>query len=324
VAVLAVARVAVGVQPPVVTGRMAVEQAYNDNVQQHIGAKREGAFITTLGGQLGWKDLRRTLLPREFDFNVQGHVYDSLSEFDYVELGPEGIYPLLWGTEWYAGYTFSPRRLLFDEDGDQPFYTEHIFTTGLRGKYLSRKQLRTQLLFEVEWDNFRAPNAGRTAFIPGLLWDARYRFALPLGLPIDWTPRVGVEYAEREARRDNYNRHVVSVEPGFDVRFPGGVMLRFRYERDWRDYTVGSAREAGAHGHNNNDFGRHDDIEEYRGWLAIPLPVEGLALGLRYRYRDGVFDAPNRKQPDGSRGVHEVFDVHEIGLEISYSHSLLP
>ncbi len=85
-----------------------------------------------------------------------------------------------------------------------------------------------------------------------------------------------------------------------------------RYERTLRDYTVGAAKD--GEGKHNRNFGRNDDIQQYQTWLTFPLPVlAGLSLGVRYRFREGVFDQPEREPKK------ETFDVHEIGLEVSYA-----
>lgn len=298
---------------------VAAEEAYNDNVQQHSAPNRDGDFITTLTAAAGWEKRPRGWLPSEFTLWTQGHTYQHFGAFDYVEIRPEGSYPLLFNTDFVLGYLFSPRRLLFEEEASDSrvFYREHVLTTGLRGKYGTNKQLRTQLLFRGTWDGYFGVDRDRDAWIPALEWDLGYRFPV-WNSGVDFTPRVGVRYAKRYARRDNFDRDAIHVVPGFDLRLPAGIMIRFRYERVRREYTVDAANDASDQ--RNNNFMRLDDYEQFHTGLTIPLPFrEGLALRPRYRFRHGVFDEPNRKDAQGHSGVQETFDVHETGLEVLYA-----
>ncbi len=297
-------------------GSVAVEQAYNDNVQQETAPNEDGDFITTMTAQVGWEKRKRGVLPSGFTLWTQGHVYLRFDDFNYVEIRPEGTYPLLWNTDFVLGYLYSPRRLLFEEEATaaRVFYREHAITAGVRGKFGGRKQLRTQLLFRGVWDGYFGEDRERDAWIPELVWGVSYRFAL-WDSRLEFSPRVGVEYAKRYARRDNFDRDVVEIVPGFDVRLPGGIAFRFRYQRVWRDYTVGALRD--PDNRRNNNFGREDAYDQFHTWVVIPLPFRaGLTVRPRYRFRQGVFDEPNRKV-NSHVGVREEFAVSETALEIA-------
>jgi hypothetical protein len=298
------------------SGAVRVEQAYNDNVEQQEGTARQGDAITSIGAHIGWTNPRRRRPPAALSLDVTGHVYADLSDFNYVEIQPEAVVPLWWRTDGIIGYRYSPRRLLFDEDGgDEVFYQDHVVTAGLRRKFGARRQWRSELRFEGEWTDYRSPDDERNAFAPGGVWDLRYRFDPLAGWTL--TPRTDVEYAARDARRENYDRNAVEVGPGLQIERPGGPVLRLRYAHTWRDYTVDAPR--GAAGRNNN-YRRDDEYDQVQGWIIVPLPhLAGVSLGARYRYRAGVYDEPNRKAPDGSDGVTTEFDVHEVGLEITYA-----
>ncbi len=300
------------------TGYGGIEEAYNDNLQQKPpGPEKSGDFITTMTASAGWEKRRLGLLPSEFNLLVQGHVYNHIGNFNYVEIRPEGTYPLGFNTDFVLGYLFSPRRMLFEEDtASNVFYREHVLTAGLRGKYLDRKQLRHEILFRSYSDGYFGKNDGRDAWIPEVAWTVSYRVPL-WGNRVEFAPRVGLAYADRHARRGNYDRTSSAVYTGFDARLPAGCNLRFRYERVHRRYTVPVLR---SDGHRNNNFQRVDDYDQFHVFLSIPLPwAEGLALRPRYRFRQGVFDSPNKKLSNGHIGAIEAFDVHETGLEVVYA-----
>jgi hypothetical protein len=301
-------------------GLIGFEQSYNDNVQQSANAARQGDFISTLSVLATWEPAKRRwlLLPTEAELWLQAHVYDHYRDFTYVELRPEVAYRLGYGVDAVLGYLYAPRRLLFEEDAasDQVFYREHAVTAGFRGKLGERKQLRTQLLFRGVWTDYFGSDRPRDAWSPELRWDLAYRIDL-WARRLELVPRIGVIRATRDARRDNYNREVVEVVPGFDLRLPGAVLLRFRYERTWRDYTVDELRD--GDGHRNNNFNRTDDYDQLLTWVVVPLPWDGVTLRPRYRYRDGVFKEPSQRQQDGTVGQRVEFSVHEVGMELLYT-----
>ncbi len=306
---------------PLGRGRLAVEQGYNDNVQQKQGPARQSDFFTTVSGFLRWEDprARRGLRPAEVTLKIHDREYAALRQFSYFEVQPEGAFAITRDADLVLTYLFSPERILFDEDQERPSYTEHAFTGGLRVAFGAANQGRTQFLFAGVWDTFHGTATDRTAFTPGIAADIRYRFAAPWLPGLGVVPRLGVEYGARKARRDNFNRDVVLVTPGLVLALPRGLAWRFQYERSWRLYSVDTARDTLAQRSNPN-FEREDRIEQFHQWLTLPVPVgTGVALGLRYRFRAGVFNVPNRKQPDGRLGVRETFDVHELGVEVSYA-----
>jgi len=304
---------------------LAVEQAYNDNVEQQSGPHAPDDFITSFTGVLDWENQRkRSRLPKELIVPVQGHIYHNIPDADYFEIAPEVGSPLWWQTDLWLGYRFSPRRRLFDEGngGGPVLYMENAGTAAVRRRFGQRKQLRAELGFDGEWDDYRQGHHGRDSFTPSLVWDLRYRFWSPGDPNLSVTPRFKLEYGRRHAHADNYDRDELTLSPGFDLQFPLGIGVRFRYERSLRDYTVGSLRA--DDGARNSNYQREDDISQYQTWLVVPLSlVTGLAVGARYRFRSGVYDEPNRKQTDATGnttvGVEEQFDVHEVGLEVSYT-----
>lgn len=314
------ARVAVAAKAPRFwSGQVAVEQAYNDNVQQENGGLQSGDFITSVSGQLAFNEPKRKPLPYRLGMGILGRIYADLPDYSYVEINPEAEVELLPRTDGVIGYWYSPRRLLFEEEsnGDNVLYAEHGVSAALQHKLGARKQLRLELGFEGVWDDYRSKDDDRDSFTPALLAEVRYRLT-PAALGFTVTPRFGFEHQWRNAHRDNYDREVAILQPGIDVDLPRGLMLRFRFERYFRDYSVDAAKEDG--GRRNNNFDRHDDIEQYQTWLTAPLPlVERLTAGLRYRFRRGAYDEPNHKTPDGTIGVHHDFDVHEVGVELAYA-----
>lgn len=298
-------------------GLVAVEQVYNDNIQQRQGRDREADLITRFAGQLGWKSRPSRPLPEEMSLTVAGHLYHQYDSFSYFELRPEASYPLWWRLDLLLAYHFSPRRLLFEEEdaGRQIFYSEHAYATGIQRKFGKRRRLRARLLFQGLWQNYREPNDGRDSFTPGLLWDARYR--LDLGDPpvLSLVPQLLFEYAARSACRENFDREEYVIGPGMAFELPRDVQLRLRYERSFREYSVDTPRAESR----NGNFDRFDDLHQLQILLGAPLPWHReLAFTLRYRFRHGALDKPNRTGADGSLGLLEHFDVHETGVGMEY------
>lgn len=300
-------------------GGGGVEEAYTDNVQQTTGPRREGDWITTMTAYGGYEDLDLLPVPPEFSLWVQGHVYAQLAQFDYFEIRPQATYPLTSNLEGLVAYLFSPHEVLYDDAASAraPAYRENAVTAGLRGKFLSYRQLRSQLLFRGEWDGYFGDASERDAFTPQLVWDVSYRFNRPVPYVLELTPRLGMVYQVRTADRANFDRNVVDVGPGFDVLLPWNLALRFRYDWVNRNYTVGAPRE--ENGRRNNNFDRTDRYDQAQVWCYVPLPWAGFGVRPRFRFRRGYYDVPNRRNAEGGVGIVEHFDVHEIGLEILYA-----
>lgn len=304
--------------------RAAWEEAYNDNVRQSDGPDTDADVISALGLAVEWDNPKKhSRLPRAARLGVDGYVYANVSDFNYVEIHPELTYPLPWRVDMELEYVFSPRRLLYDEGGTaRPvFYQENELTGTLVRRFGAERRLRAALGCVNQWDDYRDASNPRDSWTPGVVADGRYRLDVPSDFLTAIIPRLTVEYGVRHARRENFDRDELTLSPGIELQGWHGVSARFRYERSMRDYTVGEPNEAS--GPRNNNFDREDDINEYQTWLMVPLAfAPGLALGARYRFREGDYDVPNRKviASDGSTVIGEVerFDVHEVGLGLVY------
>lgn len=303
------------------TGRVAVEQAYNDNVPQEQSPDQVGDWITTGTGQVGWERRVPRFVPKEARLTAQGHVYYHLTDFDYFEIEAQTAATLWARVDGLLGYTYSSNQLLYEDSatGDLIFYKENAMEAGFRRRFGAERRLRLEALFVGEWDDFGAANSGRDAFTAGGLWDARYRMSVDRAPVDEVSPRLTVAYDSRNARSDNYDRDAVTLSPGFEVRFENGMAWRVRYDHVWRDYPVPTARSNGSR---NSNFDRFDELNQVQTWLTFPLPWDGWSVTPRYRFRDGVYDIPNRKVTTASGatqvGVREYFTVNELAVEIAY------
>ena len=303
------------------TGRVAVEQAYNDNVPQEQSPDQVGDWITTGTGQLSWERRVPRFVPKEARLTAQGHVYYFLTDFDYFDLEAQTAATLWQRVDGLLGYTYSSNQLLYEDSatGDLVFYKENAMEAGFRRRFGTERRLRLEALFVGEWDDFDAANNGRDSFTAGGLWDARYRMSVDWPRVVAFQPRLTVAYDARNANSDNYDRNVVTLSPGFEVQFANGTAWRLRYDHSWRDYTVPTDRTGGSR---NSNFDRFDEINQVQTWFTIRLPWDGWSVTPRYRFRNGVYDIPNRKvtTPTGATqvGVREYFTVNELAVELAY------
>lgn len=296
----------------VVGGAAVLDQAYSDNVYQAPGPNQQGGFFSDMTGRLDYFP-NRDRWPRILAMFVNGRVYASHSDLNYIQFGPRAAYRL-GRYDLFLDYTFNPHKFAFpEEDGNIRrglYYEENDVETGVRGKFLARNALRLDLLYQATWASYDQTHQERDSFYSAVNGEARYQFRSGV------TPLAGFEYGHRFARRDNFNRDQTDLRAGIDIELPYATRLRFRYRASWRDYTVGSAKE---NGRRNANYGREDRIDEYHTWLdtAVPL-LPGLRAGVRYRYSHGEFDAPNRRLPNGTVGEQTSFDVNEVGVMIGY------
>lgn len=278
---------------------LRLEEGYTDNLQQQPGPDREGDFFTEMMAQLDWLGPWRKV-PTSFTVAALGKIYANADEFDYFQAMAQGS--ARYGrTDALLRYAYSPQQLLFTQEDGGPgaFYHENVFEAALRRRFLSDKRLRLQLGFTAEWNDFVPEFDDRDSFNPGTELAARYDIEFA-------TLRAGVEYEYRDAERDNYKRDKLDVGAGFDLRLPWEVLLRFAYERSFRDYTVCCERD--PDNRRNSNFGRNDDIHQYQVALMAPVYfVPDLLARLRFRYRDGDSNSPGRR-----------FTVHEVGFELTY------
>lgn len=279
------------------TAAASIERGYTDNLQEQPVA-REAAWFTGLSAGLSWERRKGGWMPRTLAATARGRIYEEFRDFDYLELGPEAVFRI-GSNDFVARYRFTPRRVLFEEDdgGAGVFYTEHAMATGVRRKFGAERRLRAQAFVEAAWAGFRDEFSDRDSVTPELSADLRYRVH-------DWfTPRLGFEVAARDARRDNYDRDAVALVAGFDSVFRH-LTVGLRFKRSWRDYTVGSSRDAQLR--QNHNFARNDEIQQLDTWVVLPLPrLRTVAVRGRYKFRDGASTRADRN-----------FDAHEVGLEL--------
>ncbi len=282
------------------------DQGYTDNVRwAESGPQKDGAFFTTLKGELAWFNEESRYLPSEIRGGVRGRVYTKYSDRDFVEIftnftkdiGPNAL---------LLRYTFIPERLRLEDDPDEGavFSRNHELSLGAERRMGPNKQLRARLWFEGEWDIATDGTADdRDSFLAAGVAELRYRWHDA------FVPRAGVRYGVRDARSSNYDRDELDVEVGFDSHPWEFLDVSFRYARLWRDYTVGSAMSSSG---TNSNFDREDDANQIELLLTIAIPrVEGLDLKLGYKLRDNQSTRDSRD-----------FDVNEGSAGLEYRFSL--
>jgi len=282
--------------------RIGLEQAYTDNLQAQPGPLRQGEWLTTLDGYVALEKPRRWWLPDRSSFTLRSRFFRRFPAFDYVELQPEISYLLGKRTEFSALYGFTPKRLLFavNDGGPGVFYREHLVWLTVRHKFGREKRLRTRLISETRWRDFRPPSSTRTGSILGGSLRLRYMFAPLLA------PQFEAKFTQRDTRRENFDRDRFDVGGGLIARLPYGINARFRYVRSWRNYTVGEARDVRR---SNSNFRRDDDIQKFDTLVFMPLPwLKGLDLQFHHLFRNGHSNRADRN-----------FKTHEYGLRISYT-----
>ncbi len=282
-----------------VDAMLRIEESYTDNREEQPGPQRKDDFFTEMLAQLEWLGPWKKR-PSSFLLGAFGKVYAKADEFDYFQAIAQGS-ARFGRTDATLRYTYSPRRLLFvqEDGGSGAFYNENEIEAGVRRRFLNQRRLRLDLAFTSEWDDFVSDFDDRDSFNPGFEFGARY--------DLDRVSfRTGVEYEYRDAARDNYKRNKVDVSAGFDARLGWETLLRFSYERSFRDYTVCCERDDSNR--RNSNYRRDDDIQQYQVALTAPVYfVPDLLARLRFRYRDGDSNFSDRR-----------FTVHEVGFELTY------
>jgi len=289
---------------------VGVEESYTDNVRSQPDELRSSDSFTTVGSLVGWewqKKKRHLLRPDKLSVMLKGRLFRKFTDFDYLEVRPRAEFSHH-RDELRLEYTYTPERLQFnrEDDGDITgrgvFFVENLLAARLGRKLGARKQLRVYLIVEFDWRNFTPPDNDRDDFTPLGGFEVRYRLTQYL------TPRVGFEYASRNAERENYDREDIKLTVGFHVRLSSFAAAKVEYERGWRNYPVSSERAADRR--RNSNFGRSDNIHQVETFVAISPPAwRELQLRLRYKYRQGDSTRPGRN-----------FDLNEFGLELSYSY----
>jgi hypothetical protein len=288
---------------PIWEAGLEVEQAYTDNLQSNPAPNRDDDYFLTMTAGLTRERRKVRHSLAGYSMHVRGRVFYRFPQFNYVELEPGVVYRLV-RTEVLLAYRYTPERILFDSEddgGSQVFYHENLLRVGVGRRFGAEKRLDVRLFGEAEFRDFRPPDSDRTSFTPSIAASVRYRFD-PL-----FMPRLGVEYARRDARSENFTRDEIKFFIGAESALPWwGLVVRVRYKRSWKDYT---ASEFDGQGEPNSNFGRDDDIKEYEVWLTAPAPfVPGTVVGARYRYQDG----------DSTQENH-VFTRNEIGVGVIYT-----
>jgi hypothetical protein len=282
------------------------DQGYTDNVRwAQDGPDKDGAFFTTLKGELAWYNDENRYLPSEIRGGVRGRVFTKYSDRDFVEIFTR-LAKEVGDNTLLLRYTYIPERLRLEDDPEEGavFSSNHELTVGAERKLGPKKRFRVRLMFEGEWDNSTNGTADdRDSFLAAGVTDFRYRWHDA------FVPRFGVRYGVRDAKSSNYDRDELDVEVGFDSNPRELLELSFRYAWLWRDYTVGSA--TGPDGSNSN-YDREDNANQIEILVTIGIPgVDGLDVKLGYKLRDN----------DSTRDSRE-FDVNEGSAGLEYRFSL--
>lgn len=285
---------------PGLSGSVWIEEGYTDNLRADRIVRNE-AFFTALGGEAQWRRRKpRGWLPHWFGGGIDGRMYSKYSSHDYAEFGPA------FGYDWRrlsmaVEYDYSPDHLRVDPSASIPaFADDHDLTAEFRSKFGRNRRWMALLQLDSRWELYGKDYEARTYFQEeieaGLRWRATDRF----------TPRASVVYTTRDADGPNYDLDQVATLLGFDVSLPSGIRAIFRYERKWRDYLVGSAKD--PTGKKNNNFDREDDVNFFEAGFDVPFPwVDSATIQLRYRNRDN----------DSSR-IDRSYTVNEAGLRLVY------
>ncbi len=283
---------------------ISAEETYSNNIRSQQGPSRQDDFVTLLGGGFGWVQNGRNDVVKELSLMVKGRIFAGLSSFDYYEIRPRAVFE--YGrNELTLEYHLMPDRLFFDRsDGAGPgvFYTGHGLVGEVVHKFGQAKRLRVNLSWELVWRNFDPPDDERDdlTVIGGV--SIRYSVARI------FVPQVGIEYGERNATRDNFDRDQSRLIVGFASNPVSWARARVTYKVSRRTYTVSRAQEAS--GRRNRNFAREDTLHNVEVSVMFPVPwVDGAVLRARYKYRQSYSARPGRS-----------FDRSEFGLELAYSH----
>ncbi len=267
-----------------------LEKGHISNVRYANDPLRiEGAWFNDYRGEVSWRNLRERPLPRELRLRVRAKFFPEFSDRDFIEIKPQ-IHQRFGRTEAILGYVYIPRRLKREGEAgvDGAYFSRHAVDLTVQRKFGKGKPLLVRVRTEAQWDDYRSNVDERDSFTPEISGMMRMRYS-PL-----FVPRVKLSYGVRDAKRDNYNRQEVSFAAGVDSRVSERLVLRFRFRKDWRNYSV-PGRFDYANGVKNKDFGRDDEAEQYEVRMEAKLPCfDSLLLTARYRYKDGDSTLPNR------------------------------
>lgn len=284
---------------PGLSGLVSVEEGWTDNVRGDPVLKEE-AWFTGFEGEGTWQRKPRGWLPHRLEGLVRGRVYGEYSSRNYAEFGPA----IGWDWKHLAltfEYRYTPNRLRVDDDAAVDAYADdHDLIAEFRSKFGEGKRWTTLLTFASGWEDYERDFRERTYFEEAIEAEVRYRAN-------DWvTPRAGFTYSIRDAFGENYDRDQFGLLIGVDVHPWRQLRLVLRYEKLWRDYSVGKG--ADQPGQSSSNRGRDDDVDAVEAGADVPLPwVTGTHMEARCRYRDNV----------SSRDVRS-YDQTEATLRLVY------
>ena len=285
---------------PGLSGSLWIEEGFTDNLRADHLIRTE-AFYTALGGEAEWRRRKpRGWIPHWFGADINGRMYSKYSNHDYAEFGPT------FGYDWRrlslaVAYDYSPDHLRVDPSSAIPaFADDHHLSTEFRSRFGKNKRWMALLQLDSSWERYSNDFRPRSYFQEEIEAGLRWRVTQFLA------PRTSIVYTTREADGPNYDLDQIGLLVGFDAYLPKGIRAIFRYERKWRDYLVGSAKD--PTGKKNNNFGREDDVNCFETGLDIPFPwIDAATIELRYSHRD-----------NGSTRIDRSYYLNEAELRLVY------
>lgn len=247
---------------------LLLQQSTTDNIFRDEDARgaRSDAFTTLRGGvehPFKLENGRRLTLAAE----ARRVVYRETVEADYSE----GRLSIEWRqgkTRAEAAYTWSPERLLFITDFDEPVLYESA-RWSLRARRQIGERVQAEAGFGYGTEDYEPRFEGRTRDERQWHASVAVRVAEPFRL------RAGGVYEDSNAVDPNYTR----IGRRFELQAEGTLHPRLRYLVRYRyretDYDGGNQ--------GNSNFGRRDSRDEGVVELQVPTPV-GLTVrvgGLR-------------------------------------------
>lgn len=240
---------------------LGVLPRYNNNYFQAGDAEpRKSVFITTLSGNFGYDFVQRDHSTLTGELRVRRNIFRDLPGANSTDI--DAILGYDFGrNRLELTYFVTPRRLSTFEDDPISSINNSVFNSvnGANLQYARRitRRLRTRASYEFAreiYTAFKERDLSRHRFST----DVRYR------VRSFFTPGIGYEYSQNNARSDIFNRHsnALLLLVGSNIRDIFTTSFRYRYSV--RDYTTSNTA--------SSNFGRQDRRHDVNLYSTVNLP----------------------------------------------------
>ncbi|HEX8472997.1 MAG TPA: surface lipoprotein assembly modifier [Pyrinomonadaceae bacterium] len=234
---------------------------YNNNYFQASDTEpRTALWITTLSANFGYDFVRADRKTLSGELRLRRNVFSDLRNADSTDVDASLGYDF-GANRLEFTYFVTPRRLSSFEDDPVSSLNNTVFNSvnGASLQYARRvtRRVRTRASYEFAREIY-------TAFKDRDL--ARHRFSTDVRYRVRpfFTPGIGYEYSQNNARSDIFNRHSNALLLLVGSTIKERLTMSFRYRYSVRDYTTNDIT--------SSNFGRQDRRNDVNFYATVNLP----------------------------------------------------